>query len=858
MVQPIRRSESHQHRGVELEPRRSSSRDAEGTAELAVLLKKFRVQAGLSQQTLADRALVSMQAISALERGYRKAPYRATLERIADALALSPQARQALENSARRARGSRPVESDLAPRHNLPRQLTSFVGRDDVVREIMQLMESSPLVSIVGTGGAGKTRAAIEVGMRSFNRFRHGVWYVELAPLNDPALVWHAVAAALHVQESSSRTLLDTLVAYLSQKQLLLILDNCEHVISESRAMAGSLLSETPGIALLATTREPLSLTGERTYRIPSLAVPSQKMSPEDATAYGAVALFTDRVRASDSRFELTDDNLQSVVEICRRLDGLPLAIELAAARASVLSTGEIAENLDRVFDVLTGDHRASVPRHKTMRAAIDWSYALLSTQAQLLFDRLAVFAGGFTRRTATAVCADDTIPQQDVLELLSSLIAQSLVMVEFPHGSARYHLLEATRQYAMEKLAERGERNALEGRHAIGLLDVAVRLDRDWYDAAEQSWFREAQAEIDNFRAALRWSLGERHDLRAGCLLAGALARLWYSLSPLEGRRWVRLAMDSVTGKTRADELAQLYIAEAELSGALGEAAASLASAEQALRLRSVLDELQVARAEHAAGSALTATGKWSEGEAYLQSALAAAERLQNRRLQALVFGDLGTACSRAGDPPGARRYYNEALARYAALGFERPAASIAGHLAEVEFAAGDAAAALHRAEEARVGHAATQNRRSEAVDLTNITAYLVALDCFDDARAYATRALEAARDARATVLTAYALQHVAAIATLQRSSEDRYGAARLEKATMLLGFVDSRLTALGALRDYTERQEYERVVTTLRHVLGERFDEIVPLGALWDEDAALTAARELSRNPLESGSRL
>lgn len=834
---PIRRSESH--------PRREAE---QGANELAVLLKKFRAQAGLSQQTLADRALVSMQAISALERGYRKAPYRATLDRIADALALSPEARRELEDSARRSRVARAAEPDIVPQHNLPRQLTSFVGRDDVVREITDLVENAPLVSIVGTGGAGKTRAAIEVGMRSLQRFPHGVWYVELAPLNDATLVPRAVAAALHVQESSSRPLLETLVAYLARKHLLLILDNCEHVISEARVLAGTLLRDCPGVSLLATSREALNVTGERTYRIPSLAVPARTMSPEEATTYGAVALFADRVRAADSRFELTEENLHSVVEICRRLDGLPLAIELAAARASVLSTGEICENLDRVFDVLTGESRASVPRQKTMRAVIDWSYALLSTQAQLLFDRLAVFAGGFTRSTATTVCSGEAIPDQDVLELLSSLIAQSLVMVEFAHGTARYHLLEATRQYALEKLDQRGERNALQHRHTLGLLGVATRLDRVWYDAAERSWFAEAQAELDNFRAALAWSLGKRNDLRAGCLLAGALARLWYSLSPLEGRRWVRLAMDSVTSKTQADELAQLYIAEAELSGALGEAAASLAAAEQALRLRSVLDELQVARAEHAAGSALAGTGRTSEGEAYLQSALAGAERLANPRLQALVYGDLGTAHARAGDVAGGRRYYNEALARYAALGLERPAASIAGHLAEVEFAAGDAAAALHRAEEARAGHADTQNRRSEAVDLTNMTAYLVALDCFDDARAYVTQALEAARDVRATVLTAYALQHVAAIVALERSPEVRNAASRREKATMLLGFVDSRLAALGALRDYTERQEYDRVVTALRNALGERFDEIVKLGALWDEDAALAIARELT----------
>jgi predicted ATPase/DNA-binding XRE family transcriptional regulator len=827
-----------------VERSRSAFRDAERSAELAALLKKFRVQAGLSQQMLAERALISVQAVSALERGYRKAPYRATLGRIADALALTEEARQMLELSAQRSRGPRLVELD-APAHNLPRQLTSFLGRDEVVQEIADLLEMAPLVTIVGTGGAGKTRAAVEVGARSLNRFPHGVWFVELAPLNDPALVAHALAAALRVQESSRHSLLETLFAYLAQKRLLIILDNCEHVISQARAVAGSVLRECPSVALLATSREALNITGERTYQIPSLAVPNQHLpSPDEAMTYGAVALFADRVRAADSRFEVTAENVKPVVEICRHLDGLPLALELAAARASVLSPQEICDRLDRVFDVLTEGRQASVPRHATMRAVIDWSYELLSSQARLLFDRLAIFSGGFTLQTATIVCADENVPEQDVLESLSSLIAQSLVMVDFAHGSTRYHLLEATRQYALETLAKRGERHTLAHRHTLALIQVAQRLDRDWYGAPERLWFREAEGELDNFRAALGWSLGERSDLRSGCLLAGALARLWYSFSPVEGRRWVRLAIDSITEKTRADELAQLYIADAELCGAIGESAASLASAEQALRLRSMLDDLQVARAEHAAGSALAAIGKGSKGEELLHKALAAAERLKNRRLQALALSDLGTARSRRSDVNGARRFYAEALTLYVSLGLERPAASIAGHLAEVEFEAGDPAAALHRAEEARSGHAATRNRRSEAADLSNMAAYLVALDCFDDAPEYASQALEAARDVSAPVLTAFVLQHVAAVAALQDDSSEPGPAKKLEEAAMLLGFVEARLSALGVRRDYTERQEYERVVAALRSALGERLDKLIALGAQWTEEAAVALA--------------
>lgn len=819
--------------------------DAAADSELPALLRKFRVEAGLSQQVLADRALISAQAVSALERGFRRAPYRATLDRIADALALSSEARQMLERSARRSRGPRLTEHERAPMHNLPRQLTSFLGRDEVVAQIEDLVATAPLVSIVGTGGAGKTRVAIEVARRALPQFPHGVWFVELAPLADAAHVTQAIAGALRVQESPRRSLLETLVTFVAQKRLLIVLDNCEHVLSEARTVSAALLRDCPSVALLATSREALTITGERSYHIPSLAVPDRNLpSPAEAERYGAVALFVDRVRAVATRFELTAENVRPVVEICRRLDGLPLALELAAARATVLSPQEISDRLDRVFDVLTESPQASVPRHATMRAAIDWSYELLSPQASLLFERLAIFAGGFNLETATAVCADERIARRNVLELLSTLIGQSLVMAGLAHGGARYHLLDATRQYALERLAARNERTALSQRHASALLEVALRLDRQWYAASEAAWFREAEAELDNFRAALGWALEERNDLRSGRLLAGALARLWYSLSPAEGRRWVRLALDSTAAADPPGERAQLYIADAELSGALGESEASLASAQEALRLRSALDDLQAARVAHAAGSAFAATGKNADGEALLHEALAASERLGNRRLQALALSDLGTTRSRCNDVDGARRFYAQALALYLSLGLERPAASIAGHLAEVEFEAGDAAAALQRAEEARAGHAATRNRRSEAADLSNMTAYLLALDCFDDARSYAAHALSAAQDVRAAVLTAFVLQHVAALASLQPISAQSQGKQSLEQAAMLLGFVEARLKRLGAWRDYTEQQEFERVVAALRNAFGERLEALMALGAQWNEEAAVALA--------------
>lgn len=821
--------------------------DAATGAELARLLKRFRMQAGLSQQMLADRALISAQAVSALERGSRKVPYRYTLDRIAEALALSEEDRAELERSVRRARGLRIEESVAAPSHNLPRQVSPIFGRADVVKELAGLLQQTAVVTVVGTGGAGKTRVAIAVGAAVLHDFADGVWFVELAPLSDPGLVAQALAATLGVQESHKRPLLETLVAYLGHKRTLIVFDNCEHVISGARTVVASLLRECPNIVMLATSRVALEVPGERAYRIPPLAVPSRGVpTPEKALQYAAVELFVDRMRAVDTRAALTPGNVESIVEICRRLDGLPLALELAAARTAVLSPNQIFERLDSTLEILSANEAVALPRHQTMRAVIDWSYELLSPPARLLFARLAIFAGGFSLESAAAVCCDEEITGAGALGLLSSLVAQSMVMVNFERETARYHLLDATRQYALEKLQECGAESIAQ-RHTLTFLQLAERLDRDWFFAAEGPWFRDAETEIDNFRTALGWSLAERRDLASGRALAAALARVWYAVSPVEGRRWVRVAMDSCDESTPEGVYARLFIADALLCNSLGEYRACLEAAEQALQRGAALDELQRARARQAAGSALGALGRADEGQAMLEEALAISQRVNNLRMQAIVLGDLGTARSRCGDIAAAKRFYAEALAHYEALNLARPAASIAGNLAEVEFASGNAAAALRLAEEARAGHEATQNRRSVGNDLCNMTAYLIALNCFDDARAYGARALSALREIKQTVLTAYALQHLAAVAVLHSDAQKDHSDASRRRAAMLLGFVDAWLSSLGARREYTERREYERIVAALELTFGERLQSIMALGAEWTEEQAMAIALEL-----------
>ncbi|MBV8197508.1 MAG: helix-turn-helix domain-containing protein, partial [Candidatus Eremiobacteraeota bacterium] len=794
----------------------------EANLDFGALLKQFRARAGLSQQMLADRALISVQAVSALERGYRKVPYRETLERLADALGLDGRQKSLLELSARKARGIRALQRTSWVHNNLPRQLTPLVGRERVTQDIAQLLGDVRLVSIVGPGGVGKTRASIAVAEQLLDRFAAGVCFVDLAPLTECSAE-QAIASALGVQEGATGSMLTTLCTYLAEKPLLIVLDNCEHIVGEARRIAGSLLSECARIALLTTSREPLQIPGEHVYRIPPLDVPpSSDISPEEALSYGAVALFAERVSSADARFELNAADVEPVVQICRSLDGLPLAIELAAARATALTPAEICARLNAVFSLLRSAGHG-VPRHETMRAVIDWSYRLLSSQARLLFERLAIFSGGFTLEAASDVCAESDLLQEDVFDVLTSLIAQSLVMTEFARGASRYGLLEVTRQYAFERLEMRGETQAAAQRHLLACLALAERLDRDWYTADETAWFHDAQADLDNCRAALRWAISHRNDLKRGCRLTAALARVWYSFSPSEGRRWINAGLEC-EHEISNDVSALLFIANAELSAALGEYAASLRAAERALLRRDACDEVQSARALQAAGSAHCALGESGKGERLLGEALEIARRLGNSRLEALVLGDLGTARSRAGDVDGARALYAEALTLYLELHLERPAASIAGHLAEVQFAAGDATAALQRAHEALIGHERTNNRRSAANDLSNMAAYSVALDRFDDARLYAAQALGVALEVKATVLTCYILQHIAAAGALHPKNS-----RAPERAAMLLGYVDSRLTSLRARREYTERQEYHRVVDVLNDRFAGKLAEVM-----------------------------
>ena len=461
------------------------------------LLRHHRLVAGLSQAALAERAGMSKDGISALERGYRRTPQREKLALLAGALALNKEERLAFDLAAAR---QEPIHRQLqtsvtigpwpgAGPSILPLALTSFVGREVERDEIVALVRGHRLVTVTGPGGVGKTRMALLVGTMMSKEAEPAICFVELASLSEPSLVVTAIASALSLQEVPNHPLLETLQAYLGNKPLLLILDNCEHVIVEVRAIAQALLENCLGVRILATSREPFRAAGERAYRLPSL------------NASHAVELFVDRALAIDHRFKLTDESAPIVAEICRRLDGIPLAIELAAARVNALSLRALANKLDDRFCILTGS--LTPRRHQTMRATIDWSYDLLFPKEQRVLERLSVFAGGCALIAAEAVCAGEEVSAGDVLDILSSLADKSLLIAGTEGTEPRYWLQESFREYAREKLAMRGELDDALHRHASLFLALAEQLQLAFDSGPDEVWCTLLREELSNWRAA-------------------------------------------------------------------------------------------------------------------------------------------------------------------------------------------------------------------------------------------------------------------------------------------------------------------------------------------------------------------
>ncbi|MGH3147905.1 MAG: ATP-binding protein, partial [Rubrobacter sp.] len=434
-----------------------------------------------------------------------------------------------------------------SPPDNLPLDVSSFVGREREISEVKRLLRESRLLTLTGPGGCGKTRLALEVARDLVLEFEDGAWLVELAPLSDPDLLPQAVASVLGVRERSGRSLYETLSDHLRTRTLLMVLDNCEHLIGASASLAETLLRNCPRLRILATSREALRVPGENNFAVPPLSLPDPRhlTSVEGLPHYEAARLFVERARAVKQDFSLDEGNAVTVAQICYRLDGIPLAIELAAARAKVLSVEQISTRLDDSFGLLTGGGRTALPRQRTLRAAMDWSYQLLSGRERASFRRLSTMARDFTLEAAEAVCtggdSGEELDRDEVLDLLTRLVDKSLVLVVEQDGEARYRLLETMRQYGWEKLGESGEEDEVLGRHARFFLDLAEETERE---ARRGTWIERLEMEHGNLRAALGWALASG-EAELGLRLASALGVFWNVRGHLsEGQRWLEAAL--------------------------------------------------------------------------------------------------------------------------------------------------------------------------------------------------------------------------------------------------------------------------------------------------------------------------
>ena len=551
----------------------------EQSETFGVWMRRRRRFLGLTQDELADCAGCSPITIRKMESDERR-PSRQLAELLADCLQIDPQEREAFVQFARQAatagvpslpalsQGFAREPGDIlpflpAPSHNLPVPLTSFIGRDSVLAELMEAVRDArarPL-TLTGAGGSGKTRLALEIaidaGTELADVLPDGAWWVDLAPVEDGTLVAAAINRALGLVETADQPSEDTLAAYLATRRLLLVLDNCEHLVATCARLTERLLRRCPDIQVLATSREPLGVSGEVIYPVPTLSLPDPAAGPEELMASEAVRLFMDRATAQRPGFLLTADNAAAVAQICRRLDGIPLALELAAARVRVLSPGQIAARLDNRFALLTGGARTALPRQQTLRALVDWSYELLDPADRVLFRRLAVFVDSWTLEAAEAVCAGqvegvatatgDTayLAAEDILELLSRLVDKSLVRAYEAEEQMRYEMLETISAYAREKLSESGEMDGIQVRHLAYYVAWAEAAATEILGHRGAVYLEWTGREYGNLRAALRRSLDQPADPATGIRLATALGQFWLRRNyPQEGGRWTERAL--------------------------------------------------------------------------------------------------------------------------------------------------------------------------------------------------------------------------------------------------------------------------------------------------------------------------
>jgi predicted ATPase/class 3 adenylate cyclase len=690
-----------------------------------------------------------------------------------------------------------PLKSPDRVPNNLPIELSSFVGREREIAEVKRLLLTTRLLTLTGPGGVGKTRLALQIAAEVLKDYKDGVWLVELATCSDPGLVAQMVASALKVNEQPATPMLKTLSDYLQYKRMLLILDNCEHLVMESARLAEAVLRACPDLRVLATSRESLEIAGEASWRVPPLSLPdAQQQALQDLIKCESVRLFVERAVAVRPAFVLTNQNAQEIVQVCQQLDGIPLALELAAARVKGLPVEQIAAKLHDRFRLLTKGSRTALPQHQTLKAAIDWSYNLLSDSERILFRRLAVFSGGFTLEAADAVCAAGDVDAPEFLDLLALLVDKSLVMAEVRGAHARYRLLDTLRQYALDRLLETGEITDLRPKHRDWYLGLAERAAPELFGGTQSVWYERLETEHDNFREALEWSC-EHADGDAGLRLAGALYTFWQVRGYLsEGREWLTKVLSrspEAAASARANALsAAAYLARAQHDYTEADTLARSSLAE----FNELGEKRGIARSEYLLGLVASDVGDYGRATGHFNRSLISFRELGDKRGIGISLNMLGDVARCRGEYASARSLYEESLSLRRELGDDRMIAIAIHNLGYV---------ALHQEDRERAGK------------------------LFKESLAIRQRIGHKQG-------VAYCLAGLAAVAAALHD---------FDRGAKLWGAAETLLGDIGAYLDPSDRLECDRTVAMVRNALGEeKFKEALRGGRSMDSGQAIEYA--------------
>jgi predicted ATPase/class 3 adenylate cyclase len=668
--------------------------------------------------------------------------------------------------------------------NNLPRQLTSFIGRAAELAQVKELLARSRLLTLLGVGGIGKTRLSLHAAAEVIHGFPDGVWFVELGALRDAQLVPQAVASALGVKEAAGRPVLEALLDFLRNRRLLLMLDNCEHLLQACAELAKQALQRAAHVRVLASSREPLRLSGETTYQVPALAQGE------------AASLFIDRASAAHPGFQASGEIAQAIASVCGRLDGIPLAIELAAARVRTFPVQKIAARLDDRFRLLTAGDRTALPRQQTLRALIDWSYDLLGENERAVFRRLAVFAGGFTLEAAEAVCAFDAVDNARALELVTQLAEKSLVVVE--SGRERYSLLETVRQYAAERLGESGEEGAARSRHLAHYVALAEKARPGLTGPRPVEWLNRLDLERENVLAAHAW-----------CERAAEGSELGLKLASLVRPYWFKRGLLGLGHRVTVEALGR------------GGPALSLA------RCRGLFE----------AGQMSAFMGRYGEAQKYLEESLAIARHIGDRRRVAVVLQPLGMAYLGQGDLATARRYLEEGLASAETLREPREIAAALNALGQLCRAEGslDAAGTLHERFLAIARE--LQDQELIAIGVLNLAMLAIGRGAGDDSRRLLLEALGIAQETGSKAAGQSVLEVAAGLAAIHREAE---------RVARFYGAAESQAAQSGFRRDPADEIFLKPLVGSAQAALGNAaFSAAEAAGGALSYDAAIADAR-------------